>query len=735
MFASIGRVVIKHPWKVIAAWLVAAVIVLAFSPQLVDVTSNNNNDFLPSSYQSIKAQNVANKDFPEQSGATGSLVVSTAKNNVLSSANKTTISGLVTSLTNAHIPSVTAVQTSPELLAPNGKVQLINIAFKGQPGQTNVNTAVKTIRTDSTAFLKNTGLVSGLTGNAAISVDTTNAYNSAEQIIAIATIALILLLLGAVFRSPVIALLPIVIIGVVHQMAQGLTADLAKGLDFQVGSSLAPLLVVVMFGIGTDYIVFILFRYRERLVKNEGQPTQKGLTEALTVIGEVIASAAATVAAAFAALLLASLGDLRTLAPGLIIGVVLMALAALTLVPAIFSLLKINLFWPTKPKAPTGPSRSERVANFVARRPGRVALIFGGVLIVISVGALGYKPTYNTLAELPASTPSQQAFNTMATAFPPGALGPTQVYVTSASGPINQAGLSNLATKLQQTPGVAPNGVFPPQLAAGNSAALVEVLLNQNPYSTPAMNNVQGPIRTAAHGSVPGSQVLVGGTTSSLVDVRTALGRDMSIVFPVAIAIIFAILALILRAIVAPIWLLVGVGLGFLATIGATTLVFINGTGYPGIDFSIPIVVYLFVVAIGTDYNILMSSRLREEFNNGLKPHEAARVSVLHTAPTITAAGIILAGTFASLLLTGIQSLQEIGFGVAIGVVIAANVLSTRLVPAIAALRGWKFWWPHKLQHQTAPKVADLVQLEPLDVSKKAAETVETGGKSTPGSG
>ncbi|HEY1633833.1 MAG TPA: MMPL family transporter [Acidimicrobiales bacterium] len=741
MFAALGRVVINNPWKVIAAWVVAAVIVLAFSPQIASVTSNNNANFLPPGYQSIDAQNVANKYFPQQSGATGSLVISTAKNNALSQQNKSTIQGLVTSLTNDHIPSVSAIQTSPQTfpsggLAPNGKVLLINVLFKGQPGDTGVNQAVKIVRDDSTAFLKNTGLVSGLTGNAAISVDTTNAYSSAEQIIAIATLVLILALLGFVFRSPIIAIMPIVVIGVVHQMAQSLTADLAKAFNFQVGSELAPLLVVVMFGIGTDYIVFMLFRYRERLVKNKGEPTEKGLNEALTVIGVVIASAAGTVAAAFAALLLSSLGSLRTLAPGLIIGVLLMAIAALTLVPAIFKLLGIHLFWPSKPKVPQGPSRSVRIADAVARRPGRVAAAFAGILIVISVGATGFKPTYNTLAELPSSTLSQQAFNTMGSAFPPGVLGPTQIYVTSASGPIDQAGLTSMVTKLQSTQGVAQNGVFPPQLTANNSVALVQVLLNQNPYSTPAMNDVQGPIRSAAHGSVPGSQVLVGGTTSSLVDVRTALGHSMTIVFPVAIFIIFCILALILRAVVAPLWLLAGVGLTFLATIGAITLVFINGTGYPGIDFSIPIVVYLFVVAIGTDYNILMSTRLREEFNNGREPHDAVHESVLHNAPTISTAGLILAGTFASLLLTGIQSLQEIGFGVAIGVIIAANVLSTRLVPAIAALRGWRFWWPHQRQQQTAPSVKDLVQLTPVDVSKakKAPEQAETGGTSSPGS-
>ena len=535
------------------------------------------------------------------------------------------------------------------------------------------------------------------------------------------------------FRSPIIAILPIFIIAVVHQMAQALTADLAKAFNFQVGSELAPLLVVVMFGIGTDYIVFMLFRYRERLVKNKGERTEKGLNEALTVIGEVIAAAAGTVAAAFAALLLSSLGSLRTLAPGLIVGVLLMAVAALTLVPAIFALLKIHLFWPSKPKIPEGPSRSQRIADVVSRRPGRVAAGFAGILIVISIGATGFKPTYNTLAELPSSTPSQQAFNTMASAFPPGTLGPTQIYVTSASGPIDQAGLTNLVTKLSSTQGVAQNGVSPPKLTANNTVALVQVLLNQNPYSTPAMNDVQGAIRSAAHGSVPGSQVLVGGTTSSLVDVRTALGHSMTIVFPVAIIIIFCILALILRAIVAPLWLLAGVGLSFLATIGAITLVFINGTGYTGIDFSIPIIVYLFVVAIGTDYNILMSTRLREEFNNGREPHDAVHESVLHNAPTITTAGMILAGTFASLLLTGIQSLEEIGFGVAIGVILAANVLSTRLVPAIAALRGWRFWWPHKRHEQTAPKVADLVRLTPMDVTK-AKRPAGAEQKSGPGS-
>ena len=207
-------------------------------------------------------------------------------------------------------------------------------------------------------------------------------------------------------------------------MAQSITADLADWFHFVVGPELAPLLVVVMFGVGTDYIVFLLFRYREHVV--DGDEPDGALRYSLTKVGEVITSAAATVIAAFAALLVASLESLRTLAPGLIVGIALMLLAALTLVPAILSLLGINLFWPTRPLA-TGAehrTRSERIGDMVARHPAIVLLVWSVVLVALAFGALGFKTTYNQLAELPSSTPSQVAYNTMASAFPAGIPGP-----------------------------------------------------------------------------------------------------------------------------------------------------------------------------------------------------------------------------------------------------------------------------------------------------------------------
>ena len=424
----------------------------------------------------------------------------------------------------------------------------------------------------------------------------------------------------------------------------------------------------------------------------------------------MITSAAATVMAAFAALLVASLESLRTLAPGLIVGIALMLLAALTLVPAILSLLGINLFWPSKPAARVSSrrTRSERIGDMVSRHPGIVLATWSVLLIGLAFGTIGFKTTYNQLAELPASTPSQVAYNTMATAFPAGYLGPTQVFVTSdTASPLNESDVSALAAKLATTTGVST--VLPlstPTARPGPNQRPA----HRRPYSITAIDNVAGPVRSTADSSaVPGATTVVGGTSSQLVDVRAALRHDVEHVFPLALAIVAVILALLLRALLAPLYLLLGVVLTYAATLGVITLVFIKGFGFVGLDFTIPIVVYLFVMAIGTDYNILIASRLREGFEEGLSPRETSRIAVVHGSPAVGAASLILAGTFASLLLTGIQLLEEIGLAVAVGVLLAANVLATRIVTTLAALRFWHFWWPHRIHHRTATSRAELV--------------------------
>jgi RND superfamily putative drug exporter len=400
-----------------------------------------------------------------------------------------------------------------------------------------------------------------------------------------------------------------------------------------------------------------------------------------------------------------------------------MLVTALTLVPAVFSLLGRHLFMPFGwgKAARTNPFAKE--GNLVARRPGLVVGVLAVVLIAVAMGSIGYRPTYNTLSELPSDTPSQVAYNTLTTGFPSGALSPTQVYVVGNQ-VLSSSSLSTLTTKLSATPGVAQ--VAPPQLSSDGTAALVNVILKDDPYSTAALDTVQNSVRPAVQNTVPGEQVLVGGQTATFVDIRQQLKADTKLVIPVAFAIIAVILAILLEALVAPLNLLVCVALAFAATLGATAAVFLHWLGYDGMDFTLPIVLYLFVVAIGTDYNILLASRLREEFQNGFAPRESARLAISNDAPTVAAAGIILALTFASLMLAGIASLTELGFGVAVGIIIAAFGMAPLLAPSLSAIEGRVFWWPrHKGKVRTPAGVGAAVSggtLGPAAVAGNSSE-------------
>ncbi|RRQ27811.1 MMPL family transporter [Rhodococcus sp. Eu-32] len=698
MFAYVARTVVANPWKVIVVWLVLAFAAIVLSPSLDDYTTGNQQTFLPSSFESSQAQAAGNEYFPTVAGATGSLVVTRSDDAALSPSDQQTASGLASTLQGENIPAVVGVTATPQSLSQDGTAMALQVSFAGQPGDDLVDAAVPIVRDNASTALQGTDLVSGLTGNAAIGVDTTAAYDRADRIITVATVVVILVLLGAIFRSPIIAVIPVLVIGVVLLVVTALTADVAALFGFDVSTTLGSILVVVLFGIGTDYVVFLLFRYRERL--RSGESTEEALRFAVTVVGKVVASSALTVIGAFAALLLAKLGSLSTLAPGLIIAVAVMLVTALTLVPALFTVLGRHLFWPRGPGKTRDATPFAAVGTTIARRPAVVAGAVGAVLVVLAVFSSGYTSTYDTLGELPSDTPSQEAFDTLGQSFPAGALSPTQIYVTG-SGPVSQQVLAAVAADVTGVDGVS--SVAPPRISQDGTAAVISVVLNEDPYSNGALDLVRGPVRDAAHSAaIPGTEVLVGGQTSTFVDVRDQLRADTRTVFPVAAVIIAIILGALLTAVLAPLNLLVCVALTFAATLGAVVLVFFKILDYDGIDFTIPIVLYLFVVAIGTDYNILIASRLREEFQNGHEPRDAAREAVVNGAPTVAASGIILALTFASLTLTGLANLAELGLGVAIGVCIAALLMAPLLVPSLSALEGRAFWWPTTRERSAA---------------------------------
>lgn len=703
LFAWLGRAVVRHPWKVIALWVIAAVAVIMTSPGLP--TTSNESSFLPKDYESIRAMDLQDKAFPQTGNVTGAaaiIVFSRADGGKLTAADSAKVTEVTKALNARHIHgivSVTAGAASPNHLVQSAMVAMPNSVVNGSGSAS--DDAVKALRADIKPLMAGTRLDEGVTGQAAQSLDSSQSSNKADQIVLLATLALILILLLIIFRSPIIALLPLVVIAVVSQVATGLIADVSKALNLHTDSSISTILIVVLFGIGTDYILFLMFRYRERL--RRGEDRKQAMVSAVTRVGEVISSAAGVVIFAFLALVLSTVSVLRSMGPALAIAVGVTLVAGLTLVPAIVSLLGTKVFWPSRSwKREPRTARFGAIGNALGRRPALFAGVSGLVLVALAIGAFGFKPTFDlSSAGIPATAESQRALVTLEKGLPPGATDPTDVFLHSNSGPLTVSELSGYGSHLKRLPGVGSVGT--PALSADRKTADYQLTLSHDPASTQAVSGMKNTIMPGAHAAAPpGTYALVGGTTAVFADIQRAINHDYATVFPVAAVIILLILILLLRSVVAPWYLLASVGLGFGATLGASVLVFQVLRDQAGLVFLLPVYMYLFVVALGTDYNILMIARLREEAREGRDARQAAAMALRHTGPAIGAAGLILAGTFASLTLAGNEILSQIGFAVSCGIALAAFVMAMFFAPSITALIGHRAWWPGHGDRATA---------------------------------
>jgi putative drug exporter of the RND superfamily len=711
VFAGVGRFVVRHPIWVIVAWIVVATGVIGFAPKLTATTDEAS--FLPGHYESIQAVDLQQKAFPHAASPAAIIVLERQDGTPMTDADSAKVASIAQTLTAKQIKDVTAIVSVPA--SGNKLVQIIAVQMTPQRSASDQSQldAVKTLRTELQAQMGGTGLKSGITGTAAQALDSQDSGNRANAIIFLATIVLILTLLLIIFRSPIIALLPIITIGLVSQVATGLIGWANAAFDLKTDSSVSAMLIVVLFGVGTDYILFLMFRYRERL--RGGEDPKTAMISAVTRVGEAIASAAGAVIIAFLALTLSTLGLFKSLGPALAIAVATTLIAGLTLIPAIVSLLGAKVFWPSKAwkVEPTG-ARFTAIGRSLGRRPALYAGVSGIALVILSIFSFGFQPTFDLSSGSTAKTSESTLWqNELLKSLPAGATQPSNVYLQSVNGtPLDAGQLTAYQGRLAAVKGVGQ--VSQPTLSPDKTVADFQVTLASDAQSNQALDTVKGPLRDTAHADAPaGTKAYVGGLTAVFVDIQAAVDHDYAVVFPVAAILIMIILGLLLRSLVAPWYLMLSVGLGVAATLGATTLIFQNIKGEPGLIFILPIIMYLFVVALGTDYNILMIARLREEAREGLNPREAASMSVRHAGPTVAAAGVILAGTFASLMLAGNSTLTEMGFAISCGIAIVAFVMALFLTPALTALIGHAAWWPG---HGDAKKAEPAIEV-PVKVS------------------
>ncbi|MDO0930533.1 MMPL family transporter [Streptomyces sp. DG2A-72] len=690
MFRRIGSAVVRHPVWTIAAWLIAAVAIVATAPSLP--STSDESSFLPKSYESIKAADLQEKAFPSAFTPSAIALYQRTDGGELTAADQQDVARITTELGRKNIDQVQKVV--PGQPSEDGRYALTLVQMDsnnaGTPKQAD---AAEVLREDVKELAQGTDLDVKLGGSAAQALDQQDSSQRGEALIGIGTFVIILVTLLIIFRAPILAVLPLVLIGVVAAIANGLIAYATKLFDLQANSSISSILIVVLFGVGTDYFLFLIFRYRERL--RAGDEPKQAMVNAVARVGEAIASAAGAVIIAFLALVLSTLGFLKQMGPALAIAVAATLVAGLTLIPAVVSLIGPKVFWPSKSwqREPEN-ARFAALGRSVQRRPALTAVVSGLVLLVLSLGTFGYKATFDLASgSMPKTKESMVVQDEMEKAYSAGAAAPTDVYLSSTDGePLDKAAFDTYAKKLGAVDGVASARMT--QVNKEGTTADFTVTLRYEASTDKAIDAVSR-VRDVAHSDAPeGTEALVGGMSSIYKDIDTAVNHDYRTVFPVAAVLIMVILGLLLRSVVAPWYLIASVGLGFGATLGATVWIFQDGAGHSGLMFMLPVIMYLFVVAIGTDYNILMIARLREEAREGREPREAASMAIKHAGPTVAAAGVILAATFATMMLAGNSLLTEMGFAVSFGIAIAAFVMAMFFTPSLTALIGHAAWWP-----------------------------------------
>ena len=453
MFFRLGRGVVRHPWLVIGIWIVAAVAIVGLAPKLA--SSSSESSFLPSHYQSVQAQNLQQSAFPTAAAPGAIVVFERADGGRLTAADSSLVDGIAGKLAADRIPTLSTMQAGPP--SANKLIQTISVQIPNVTGQltTAQTNAIGTLRSDLSSLVSGTDLKAGVTGTVAEDVDSASTGNNAQKIVFVGTILLIIVLLLLIFRSPIIVLLPLLTIGLVSSVANGLIDFVSKAAGWSADSFTSIMLIVVLFGVGTDYILFLLFRYRERL--RAGEPSKQAMESAIGRVGPAIATAAGAVMIAFLALTLSSLSLFRQFGPALAIAVFSAATGradarARRCLPARHA--RLLAVQGLEDRAEVGAVRRARAVTRTA--PGPVRGDDRGAAGVLGIVAFGFHPTFDLTAGNTATTQSAEYANVLLKGFPAGDSEPTAVLVQSTDGkPLDAASLTSFGARLAKVPGVA----------------------------------------------------------------------------------------------------------------------------------------------------------------------------------------------------------------------------------------------------------------------------------------
>jgi RND superfamily putative drug exporter len=723
MFGKIAKFSVRFRWPILVLWIVAVPLFTNIFPNIADVTKNSTQDFLPKNSQTNQGFKLE-QAFQRKDTATNAVIAASRGGGQLSPSDNAALGQVV-----GKVKDVKEVTEIRDLGASaDGQAHEYFVGISGAAFGNGAFKIVDDIRGTVRGVKLPSGLHVYLTGDLAAGVDQENANSAGKNKVEIYSVILILILLLVVYRSilaPIVTLLPA---GLALAVAQPVIAESTKA-GVQVGFITQILLIVLLLGAGTDYGLFLVFRVREEM-RRKGLNTKDAVVEAMSHVGESITFSALTVIAALLCLLLATFGLYKGLGPALAIGLVIMLLIALTFLPALLAILGKAVFWPSK----TAKSEFKiglwgRLADKAIEKPLVVmalgVLIFGG----LSLGLAGYRAAGFGDQSAPAGSESASGEKAIKAHYPAANDQPqllifhfsssvwdnpqlvaklqselnTSPKFTAISGPLNANGFNLTPEQLRQlhtkggTAAIALGQFISPD---GKTVQFYGVLKAGKAGSVDAMRNVPA-VSTELHkiaGQAGADQSSIYSADSVAYDINQTANHDLKKIIPVVLIVIAILLAMLLRSLVAPWYLIATVGFSYLASLGFCMILFVHLLGHDGINFVLPFLMFIFGMALGEDYNILVMSRIREEAHHEKSLFTAITKAIGITGTTVTSAGLILAGTFTILgIVGGNTQVEQIGFGVAFAILLDTFFVRTLLVPSIVAMLGRRNWWPSEL--------------------------------------
>lgn len=523
-----------------------------------------------------------------------------------------------------------------------------------------------------------------VTGGPAFGADIANSFSGANFTLLAVTATVVALLLIITYRSPVLWLVPLAVIGFADRVAAVLGSAVAQAVGMTPDGSTSGITSVLVFGAGTNYALLLISRYREELGRRDNDGDRDALGIAVRQAGPAIVASNATVVLALLTLLLASSPSVRSLGVQAAAGLVVAAVFVLLVLPPLLALFGRRLFWPFVPHVGATPLTDSgvwhRIAEAVARRPGRVATIAIAALALLSVGLLSTPVGLSQTEQFRVQAESVSGYETLADHFPSGLTDPTRVIAaTDRAAEVQRA--------LTETPGVVAAN---PAGQTGSGLSQWSVVLDAEPASEQAFETVDA-LRDSVRAVDPGA--LVGGSDATARDASAAASRDRMVVIPAILIVVLAVLYVLLRAALAPLILVAVTVLSALAALGLGGWASVHLFGFPALDNTAPLFAFLFLVALGVDYTIFLVTRAREETpEHGTRDGIVRAVSA--TGAVITSAGIVLAAVFCVLGVLPLIVLTQVGIIVGLGILLDTFVVRTVIIPALFTLIGPRIWWP-----------------------------------------